>query len=125
MSSRVLIELDHVSRIYQMGQRIVKALDDVSLSIAAGEFVVIVGPSGSGKATLLNMIAGMDKATAGQVRVDGIVVNEMDENALALWRGATIGIVFQFFQLLPTLTALENVMLPMELRGSYRGERGA
>jgi len=123
MSQGALIELDHVSRIYHVGTRVVKALDDVSLSIAAGEFVVIVGPSGSGKTTLLNIIAGIDKPTSGQVRVGDVLVNELDENALAQWRGVTIGIVFQFFQLLPTLTALENVMLPMELCGTYRGQR--
>jgi len=123
MAAEAHIELKHVSRSYRVGLRLVKALDDVTLSIAAGEFVVIVGPSGSGKTTLLNVIAGIDKPSAGQVHVDDRTINDLDENQLALWRGATVGIIFQFFQLLPTLSALENVMLPMELRGTFRDAR--
>ena len=99
------------------------ALWDVSLDIHSGEFIAIVGPSGSGKSTLLNLIGGIDKPDEGDVFVDNFHVNVKSENALAKWRGEKIGIVFQFFQLLPTLTALENVMLPMELRGSYSNHR--
>ncbi len=123
-----LIYLDNVTRAYMVGSRQLYALRDVSLTIHAGEFVAIVGPSGSGKSTLLNLIGGIDKPDAGSVWVDGAQVNTMSENALAKWRGAKIGIVFQFFQLLPTLTALENVMLPMELRNvfvNHRRERAA
>ncbi|MBC7264653.1 MAG: ABC transporter ATP-binding protein [Chloroflexi bacterium] len=118
-----MIRLENVSRIYGLGDKTCAALCDVSLAIERGEFVAVVGPSGSGKTTLLNMIAGIDKPTSGQVWVDGVLVNALDENRLARWRGGTVGIVFQFFQLLPTLTALENVMLPMELRGSYSDTR--
>jgi putative ABC transport system ATP-binding protein len=106
-----------------MGARKLYALCKVSLDIRAGEFIAIVGPSGSGKSTLLNLISGIDKPDAGAVRVAAVAINTLSENALAQWRGATIGIVFQFFQLLPTLTALENVMLPMELRNRFPNER--
>lgn len=118
-----LIHLDNVTRLYTTGSRQLYALRDVSLSIHAGDFVAIVGPSGSGKSTMLNLIGGIDKPDTGSVWVDGVRVDVMSENALAKWRGANIGIVFQFFQLLPTLTALENVMLPMELRNTYSDQR--
>jgi putative ABC transport system ATP-binding protein len=120
-----LIRFDHVTRVYTMGQRKLYALREVSLDIAAGEFVAIVGPSGSGKSTLLNLISGIDKPDTGRVIVDGAEINAMSENALAKWRGQKIGIVFQFFQLLPTLTAHENVMLPMELRNTFADKRHA
>ncbi len=112
-----------VAKLYRSGEESSVALRGVSLSIYEGEFVAIVGPSGSGKSTLLNMIAGLDRPTTGSVQVQGLEVSSLDEDRLARWRGATMGIVFQFFQLLPTLTALENVMLAMELAGRFRGER--
>jgi len=118
-----LIRLENVSRIYRLGRRTVTALEGIDLWINQEEFVAVIGPSGSGKSTLLNLMAGIDRPTAGQVIVGGVVISELGENALARWRGENVGIVFQFFQLLPTLTALENVMLPMELRGTYRGQR--
>jgi putative ABC transport system ATP-binding protein len=118
-----VIRLENVTRVYVMGARKLFALRDVSLEIHAGEFVAVVGPSGSGKSTLLNLIGGIDKPDEGRVWVDGLEVNAMSENALAKWRGEKIGIVFQFFQLLPTLTALENVMLPMELRNTFSDHR--
>ncbi len=118
-----LIRLENVTRIYKMGSRTLFALRDVSLEIPKGEFVAIVGPSGSGKSTLLNLISGIDKPDKGNVWVDGFQVNGPDENTLSKWRGEKIGIVFQFFQLLPTLTALENVMLPMELRNTFTNHR--
>ncbi len=100
-----------------MGRRQYQALKGVDLRIEPGEFVAIVGPSGSGKSTVLNMITGIDRPTQGQVIVGGINLTRLSENRLARWRGEQVGIVFQFFQLLPTLTALENVMLPLHLRG--------
>jgi putative ABC transport system ATP-binding protein len=94
------------------------ALVAVELSVESGELVAIVGRSGSGKSTLLNLVAGIDRPTCGTVRVEGTPLTSLDERALARFRGARIGVVFQFFQLLPTLTIAENVMLPMDLRGS-------
>ena len=114
--ARSLIELVGITRTYQVGSREFRALEDVSLAIEQGQLVAVVGPSGSGKSTLLNLIAGIDKPTQGEVWVCGERVDHMDENELARWRGRTIGIVFQFFQLLPTLTVVENVALPMQLR---------
>jgi len=119
------IRLENVTRAYKIGARTLYALRDVTLTIDAGEFVAIVGPSGSGKSTMLNLIGGIDKPDEGQVWVAGARVDELSENALAKWRGEKIGIVFQFFQLLPTLSALENAMLPMELRGTFANHRRA
>ena len=92
-------------------------LDDVSFTIAAGEAVAVVGASGSGKSTLLSLLAGLDTPSAGVVRLDGVALSQLDEDGRARVRGAKVGFVFQSFQLLPALTALENVMLPLELRG--------
>jgi len=111
-----MIRLVSITRTYQIGARVFHALRDVSLEVQEGEFLAIEGPSGSGKSTLLNLIAGIDKPTMGEVWVGGRRIDLLDENHLARWRGHTIGIVFQFFQLLPTLTVLENVTLPMQLR---------
>lgn len=118
------IRLEDVTRVYRMGRREYVALRGINLEIGLGEFVAIVGPSGSGKSTILNMVTGIDKPTNGRVIVNGTAVSALGENDLAKWRGAHIGIVFQFSQLLPTLTALENVVLPMDFSGRYRGERG-
>ncbi len=123
MTQTPLIQLENVTRAYVMGARTLYALRKVSLDIRASEFVAIVGPSGSGKSTLLNLISGIDKPDTGRARVGDVEISALGENALAQWRGATIGIVFQFFQLLPTLNALENVMLPMELRNAFPTER--
>jgi len=90
------------------------AVDHLSLDIASGEFVAIVGRSGSGKTTLLNLLAGIDRPTSGVVRVAGADLGSLSESGLAVWRGQNVGLVFQFFQLLPTLTVIENVMLPMD-----------
>ncbi len=118
-----LIRLENVTRAYTMGGRTLYALRGVSLKIEAGEFIAIVGASGSGKSTLLNLIGGIDKPDTGSVWVGERQINLLDENTLAKWRGEQIGIVFQFFQLLPTLNALENVMLPMELRNVFGNHR--
>ena len=117
-----LIELAAVEKVYRMGKLDYHALRGVDLSIGAGELVAIVGPSGSGKTTILNLVTGIDRPTAGTVVVDGLRINAMSEEELAVWRGEHVGVVFQFFQLLPTLSALENAVLPLDFarRGSKR-----
>jgi putative ABC transport system ATP-binding protein len=115
-----LIELDGIVRTYTTGDIVFTALDHVDLSIGAGEFVGVVGPSGSGKSTLLNVIAGIDRPDQGRVRVGEIEVSALDENAAARWRGRNVGVVFQFFQLLPTLSLADNVALPMDFCGVHR-----
>ncbi len=110
-----LIEVDHLSRhLDQMGQR-TRILDDVTFAIPAGSLFAINGPSGSGKSTVLNMLTGLDRPSSGRVVFEGQELRAKSENALARWRGTHVGIVFQFFQLIPTLTARENVMLALEL----------
>lgn len=109
-----LIELRGVEKVYRTGRVEYQALRGVDLAIDAGEMVAIVGPSGSGKSTVLNIITGIDRPTAGTVTVDGRRIDQMSEEQLAVWRGRRVGIIFQFFQLLPTLTALENAMLPLD-----------
>jgi putative ABC transport system ATP-binding protein len=100
------------------------ALKGIDLKVGDGEFLSIVGKSGSGKSTLINMVTGIDRPTAGQVLVGETAVHTLNEEQIAVWRGHTIGVIFQFFQLLPTLTAVENVMLPMDYGGLYApGER--
>lgn len=114
-----LIQLDNVTRTYLSAGAPFTALDAVDLTFGSGEFVAVVGPSGSGKSTLLNMIAGIDRPTAGRVTVGGVEVSALSENDAAAWRGRTIGVVFQFFQLLPTLRLVDNVMLPMDFCGVH------
>jgi len=109
-----LIDLRDVVKTYETGAGGVTVLKDITLKVKRGEFVSVVGPSGSGKSTLLNMITGIDRPTEGEVLVGGEAVHTLSENQLARWRGQHVGVIFQFFQLLPTLTALENVMLPMD-----------
>jgi putative ABC transport system ATP-binding protein len=103
-----------VVKTYESPSRPFTALHDINLSVAAGEFVAVIGKSGSGKTTLLNVLAGIDRPTSGEIAVAGTPVHSLSESQLAEWRGRTIGLVFQFFQLLPTLTVAENVMLPMD-----------
>lgn len=109
-----LIALRGVGRHYDTPAGAFQALRDIQLDIRAGEFVALTGKSGSGKSTLLNLIGGIDRPSQGEVIVAGAAVHRVAENALAQWRGKTVGVVFQFFQLLPTLTIAENVMLPMD-----------
>ena len=111
-----MIDLDRVSRLFA-GKRQVTALADVSISIPAGEMVSIIGPSGSGKSTLLNLIGGLDRPSSGIVRIDGAALGGMSDDELTKVRRDKIGFIFQFFNLLPTLSALENVGLPLHLRG--------
>ncbi len=112
-----MIRLLNVRKIYYQGTNPITALAGVSLDIARGEFAAVMGPSGSGKSTLLHLIGGLDRPTEGEVLVDGKIISQMADDAVTLFRRARIGLVFQFFNLLPTLTALENVMLPLILDG--------
>jgi putative ABC transport system ATP-binding protein len=115
-----LIDLRDVVKTYETGAGGLTVLKDITLQVRPGEFVSVVGPSGSGKSTLLNMITGIDRPTSGEVFVGDQAVHALSENQLARWRGRNVGVIFQFFQLLPTLTTLENVMLPMDFCDTYR-----
>ncbi len=108
-----LIDLNTVTKSFQTDAGLFAALKGIDPHVEAGEFVAIIGKSGSGKTTRINMITGLDRPTSSEILVWGTVEENLSENQLSAWRGRTIGVVFQFFQLLPTLTALENVMLPM------------
>ena len=118
-----LIDLNGVKKAFKTDAGLFLALKGVDLHVDAGEYVAIIGKSGSGKTTLINMITGLDRPTEGEILVGGEKVERLGENQLAIWRGLTIGVVFQFFQLLPTLTALENVELPMRYSHSARNRR--
>lgn len=113
------IKVRDVVKKFMLGDVELSILKGISFDVYAGEFLMVVGPSGNGKSTLLNMITGIDRPTEGNIHVDGKHINTMSENQLALWRGTQVGIVFQFFQMLPALTLLNNVMLPMELAHKY------
>ena len=114
-----LVRVVDVIKSFPVGDGEVTVLKGVSFDVKPGEFVTIVGPSGNGKSTLLNMITGIDRPTGGQVIVTGQVINKMSENKLAAWRGKHVGIVFQFFQMLPALSLMQNIMLPMDLAHKY------
>ena len=109
-----VIHVSDVVKAYPLGAGEFVAINHLSIDIAQGEFVAVVGRSGSGKTTLLNLLAGIDRPTAGTVRVAGADLGSLSESGLAAWRGRNVGLVFQFFQLLPTLTVMENVLLPMD-----------
>src|SRR5215510_5901683 len=121
--SNSAVQLTHVTRTYKRDEFEVRALDDVTLDIPRKSFVAIMGPSGSGKTTLLNLIAGIDHATSGRVAVGGEEITGMKERDLARWRARHIGLVFQFYNLIPVLTAFENVELPLLLTSLGKGER--
>ncbi len=117
------VQLNHVSRTYKRDQFEVHALDNVTLEIPTGSFAAVMGPSGSGKTTFLNLIAGIDHATSGQVAVGGEEITTMSERDIAAWRARHIGLVFQFYNLIPVLTAFENVELPLMLTKLSKAER--
>ena len=117
--TQALISIRAVSKNYPAASGVVRALNEVSIDILAGECVAIVGKSGSGKSTLLNLICGIDTPSNGELLVDGAAIHQQSQEQLAHWRGRRVGVVFQFYQLLPTLTTLENVMLPMDFCHTY------
>lgn len=123
MKQDTIIKLDNVCKHYVMGDSIVKALDGVDVEINRGDFVVIIGPSGSGKSTMMNMVGALDLSTKGEIYLEGIDIEHLEESELAQIRGSKIGFVFQTFNLIPTLTALENIALPMIFHGIEKRER--
>ena len=123
MDEKFAIDLEHVTRIYKRDEFEVRALDDVTVQVPVARFVAIMGPSGSGKTTMLNLIAGIDHATTGRVAVGGEEITGMKERDLAGWRARHIGLVFQFYNLIPVLTAFENVELPLLLTSLSKAER--
>ena len=121
--TRSAIEVREAVKTYTLGEGEVVAVHNLSLNVAVGEFVAVVGRSGSGKTTLLNLLAGIDRPTSGTLLVEGADLGVLSESDLAAWRGEKVGLVFQFFQLLPTLTVAENVMLPMDFADKIPGEQ--
>ena len=117
------IQVKELTKHYQMGGTTVRALDGLNLDMNAHTFTVVMGPSGSGKSTLLYLLGGLDRATSGEISVDGARLDEMDENALALFRRKTMGFVFQSFNLIPSMSALENVAFPMQFAGVNSTQR--
>ncbi len=114
-----IVQVKNVVKSFRVGDGEVTILKGLSFDVKNGEFVSIVGPSGNGKSTLLNMITGIDRPSGGEVIVTGREVHKMSENQLAIWRGVNVGIIFQFFQMLPALSLLQNVILPMDFAGKY------
>jgi putative ABC transport system ATP-binding protein len=117
MSSQAIVEIRNLSKAYRRGDQIVPVLTDINLDVDRGEFVALMGPSGSGKSTLLNLIAGIDKPSGGRLRVAGQDIAALSEAQLADWRAHNVGFIFQFYNLMPVLTAFENVELPLLLTG--------
>jgi putative ABC transport system ATP-binding protein len=121
--SEPFIRIKALKKHYHMGGQVVRALDGIELDIEAHTFTVVMGPSGSGKSTLLYLLGGLDRATSGEIAVQGQRLDQMDENALALFRRRTMGFVFQSFNLIPSMTALENVFFPMQFAGVNAARR--
>ena len=124
-ATEALVKIRRLAKSYRRGDQVVPVLSDISLDIMPGDFTALMGPSGSGKSTLLNLIAGIDKPDAGELRVAGIDITALGESELADWRAANVGFIFQFYNLMPVLTAFENVELPLMLTGLSRSERRA
>jgi putative ABC transport system ATP-binding protein len=118
-----LIRIRNLAKSYRRGGQVVPVLTDITLDVRAGDFLGLMGPSGSGKSTLLNLVAGIDKPDAGEIVFDGVDMTRLGERELADWRAGTVGFVFQFYNLMPVLTAFENVELPLQLTRLSRRER--
>ena len=118
-----LVMLRGVSKYYERGDQIIRVLVDIDLDVGSGDYVALMGPSGSGKSTLLNLIAGIDKPSAGEIRVSGVDIAKLTDSELALWRASHVGFIFQFYNLMPVLTAFGNVELPLQLTSLSRSER--
>jgi len=118
-----MVEVSQVRKVYQRDSQAITVLDGIDLQVPEGEFLALMGPSGSGKTTLLNLVAGIDRPTSGTVRVAGTDLSQLSENALARWRSRSVGFIFQFYNLIPVLTAVENVELPLLLERLGRRER--
>jgi putative ABC transport system ATP-binding protein len=123
VSAPVLVEIRHVTKYYQRGGQIIPVLVDIDLDVALGDYVALMGPSGSGKSTLLNLIAGIDKPSSGTIKVAGVDIARLSDGDLARWRASNVGFIFQFYNLMPVLTAFENVELPLLLADLPRRER--
>ncbi|WP_244818207.1 ABC transporter ATP-binding protein [Caballeronia sp. Lep1P3] len=123
MSTAPLVHISHVVKSYRRGVQTVPVLTDITLSIAQGDFIALMGPSGSGKSTLLNLIAGIDRPDSGELLVGGVDITRLPEAALADWRASHVGFIFQFYNLMPVLTAFENVELPLMLTRLSRAQR--
>ncbi|MEO0560725.1 MAG: ABC transporter ATP-binding protein [Chloroflexota bacterium] len=117
----VIIQTQHLNKNYETKAGTVVGVADINLTVHRGEFVGIIGKSGSGKSTLVNMLTGIDRPTSGDIHVGDVPVHQLGEGALAQWRGVNVGVIFQFFQLVPTLSVLSNIILPMDLCGLYTG----
>jgi len=119
----IIVQIRNIFKSYRRGSQTVPVLEDITFDIEEGEFLALMGPSGSGKSTLLNLIAGIDKADSGTIKVGGIDITSLSETQLAGWRATNVGFIFQFYNLIPVLTAFENVELPLLLTGLSRGGR--
>jgi len=118
-----LVATRGLSKYYVRGDQVIPVLVDINLDVAEGDFIALMGPSGSGKSTLLNLIAGIDKPTSGELHVAGVDIADLSEGDLAAWRAANVGFIFQFYNLIPVLTAFQNVELPLQLTSLSRAER--
>ncbi|MFZ5997442.1 MAG: ABC transporter ATP-binding protein [Nitrospirota bacterium] len=119
----LIVRIKNIYKSYRRGIQVIPVLHDITFDIAEGEFLALMGPSGSGKSTLLNLIAGIDKPDSGTITIGGIDITTLSETELAQWRATNVGFIFQFYNLIPVLTAFENVELPLLLTGLSKGER--